>query len=220
MIVELKGHRVALLPQKALMFVDDRILVISDAHLGKVNHFRRSGIPVPSKANTQNTETLIQLIQTHKPVRVVFLGDLFHSYYNEEWEVMRQITNHFVAIRFQLILGNHDVLSPLQYERTGMSVHDELNMNGILLTHEPLKKNDENRFNLAGHIHPGVRLSGRGRQALTLPCFYFNHSLGLMPAFGTFTGLARIAVKKEDRIYVIADGKVMQVNGQKNEMHA
>jgi DNA ligase-associated metallophosphoesterase len=214
MIVALKGHRVALLPQKALMFVDYGVLVISDAHLGKANHFRKSGIPVPTNANTQNTETLIQLIQTHKPSRVVFLGDLFHSYYNEEWEVMRQVTNHFQAIQFQLILGNHDILSPLQYERTGMSVHEELDVNGILLTHEPLKESNHGYFNLAGHIHPGVRLSGRGRQALTLPCFHFSHRLGLMPAFGAFTGLARIAVKKEDRVYVIADGKVMQINGQ------
>lgn len=213
MEVELKGHRVKLLPQKALFFIDDRLLVISDAHLGKVNHFRRSGIPVPAKANTQNTETLVQLIHMHKPLRVIFLGDLFHSHYNEEWEVMRQITGHFAAISFQLVLGNHDIMSPWQYERTGMTVHDSLVMDGIVMTHEPLTHDINGNINLAGHVHPGVRLSGKGRQALTLPCFYFNTHVGLMPAFGAFTGLARISVKKDDRVFVIADGKVMKING-------
>ena len=43
------------------------ILFLADLHLGKINHFRRSGIPVPSKANDRNLELLIDLLQFTKP---------------------------------------------------------------------------------------------------------------------------------------------------------
>jgi uncharacterized protein len=210
MEIRLKDHRLFLLPQKAIHFPDENILVISDLHLGKINHFRRSGIPVPLKANDQNTETLIHLLGEIKPEQVIFLGDLFHSHYNDEWEVMGQVMRHYKTISFHLVQGNHDIMSDHQYEKHGLKVHDQIKMNSIVFTHHPTEVvNGE--FNIAGHIHPGVLLTGKGRQALTLPCFYFSQRLGLMPAFGAFTGLARIQVKKDDRVFVIADGKVMQV---------
>jgi DNA ligase-associated metallophosphoesterase len=214
MEINLKDHRIVLLPQKALHFPKEKILVISDLHFGKVNHFRRSGIPVPLKANDTNTETLIELFTGTKPDRVIFLGDLFHSHYNDEWEVIGQVIKHFRTISFELVQGNHDIMSKHQYERHQLKVYEQVLIDSILLTHEPLKEVGENLFNLAGHIHPGVRLSGRGRQALTLPCFYFGRTLGLMPAFGAFTGYLPIQVKKEDRVFVIADGKIIKVSDE------
>jgi DNA ligase-associated metallophosphoesterase len=214
MEINLKGHRVLLLPQKAMHFPEEKIVVISDLHFGKVNHFRRSGIPVPLKANDKNTETLIELFNKTKPERVIFLGDLFHSHYNDEWEVIGQVIKHFRSISFELVQGNHDIMSQHQYQRHRVNVHEQFQINEILLTHEPLEKPEDGQFNLAGHIHPGVRLSGRGRQALTLPCFYFSDTLGLMPAFGEFTGLATIRVKKNDRVFVIADGKIIDVKNE------
>jgi uncharacterized protein len=211
MEIDLKGHRVILLPQKALHLPDEKILVISDLHFGKVNHFRRSGIPVPLKANDQNIETLIELLGKTKPERVIFLGDLFHSHYNDEWEVLGQVVKHYQTISFELVEGNHDIMSAHQYGRHRLTLHTQLNIGSITLTHEPLDVVEEDHFNLAGHIHPGVRLSGRGRQAVTLPCFYFGKALGLMPAFGAFTGLAKISVKKDDRVFAIVEGKIIKV---------
>jgi metallophosphoesterase superfamily enzyme len=69
----------------------------------------------------------------------------------------------------------------------------------------------ENVYNVAGHIHPGVLLRGSGKQAVTLPCFHFSRQQAILPAFGSFTGLARIHPKKEDRIFVIVDETVMEV---------
>ncbi len=212
MEINLKGHRVRLLPQKALHFTEESILLLSDLHVGKVNHFRRAGIPVPLKANDRNTETLIDLLSSTKPQRVIFLGDLFHSHYNDEWEVIGQVIKHFRSVSFELVQGNHDIMSHHQYERHRVTVVDQLRIGSIVLTHEPLKEVEEGVLNLAGHIHPGVRLYGRGRQAVTLPCFYFGSKLALMPAFGAFTGLAAIKVKKEDQVFVIVEGKIVNVS--------
>lgn len=183
---------------------------MADLHFGKINHFRKSGIPVPARANDKNTEALIALLQTTKADRVIFLGDLFHSHYNEEWEVVGQIRKHFVNCTFELVLGNHDILSELQYNRNNLKVYlNELREGDLILTHEPMTDVPEGSYNLSGHLHPGVQLRGTGRQAVTLPCFYFGKHQGILPAFGSFTGLARIQPKKEDRIFVIADDKII-----------
>jgi DNA ligase-associated metallophosphoesterase len=213
MEVEVSGERVQLYPQKAIGLPARGILLVADLHFGKINHFRRSGIPVPVKANDKNSETLIDLLNKIKPERTIFLGDLFHSHYNDEWDVVGQILKHFSSCKFELVRGNHDILSRRQYERHNIQVHEDgLELGKLWLTHEPMETPHGGSYNLSGHIHPGVKLSGRGRQAVTLPCFSFGMNQGIMPAFGSFTGLYRITPKKDDRIFVIADQKIQQVN--------
>jgi len=210
MEIELLNEKAVLLPQKALWLKTKKTLLLADLHFGKINHFRKSGIPVPARANDKNTEALIAVVQATKPDRVIFLGDLFHSHYNEEWEVVGQIRKHFVNCAFELVLGNHDILSELQYERNNLKVYlNELREGDLILTHEPMTHVPMGSYNLSGHLHPGVQLRGTGRQAVTLPCFYFGKNQGILPAFGSFTGLARIQPKKEDRIFVIADDKII-----------
>jgi uncharacterized protein len=213
MNIEIRGHQLTMLPEKALVLTSEKTLLIADLHIGKINHFRRSGIPVPQKANDRNSELLIDVLNRVKPERVIFLGDLFHSHYNEEWEVLGQVLQHFSSCKFELVKGNHDIMSNLQYERHKMQVYEgALTIGPFVLTHEPLANTSEKNYNLAGHIHPGVHLLGKGRQSLTLPCFHFGERQGILPAFGSFTGLAKIHPKKNDRIFVIAEGKVLDVN--------
>lgn len=213
MIVEISGELFELLHHKAMFWPKKKALMLADLHLGKINHFRRSGIPLPSKANDRNIEMLMELIHQVKPERILCLGDLFHSHYNPEWEVFGEVIKHFNNIRFELILGNHDIMSDLQYQRKGILLHEELIIDNFILTHHPLESVAPGYYNMAGHIHPGVCLYGKGKQALTLPCFYFGEHQALLPAFGVFTGLARIRPLKEDKIFVVLEDKILHVNG-------
>ena len=210
--VEIAGETLHLLPQKAVFWPAEKILLLADIHLGKINHFRKSGIPVPSKANDRNIELLVELIWKTKPERVICVGDLFHSHYNPAWEVFGELVKHFAAISFELVIGNHDIMSGLQYERKKIAVVEELSIKSFLFTHHPLEEISDNHYNIAGHIHPGVRLIGKGKQHLTLPCFYFGKHHGLLPAFGMFTGLAIVKPKEEDKIFVIAEDKIVTVS--------
>jgi DNA ligase-associated metallophosphoesterase len=211
MEVEIMNELLELFPQKALFWKEPRILLLADLHLGKVNHFRKAGIAVPSKANDHNLELLMEVVGLTKPLRIVCLGDLFHSHYNPEWEVFGELVKHFASISFELVLGNHDIMSERQYERKGIQVHDELSIGPFIFTHHPLNEIQEQVYNMAGHIHPGVNLVGKGRQSVTLPCFYFGVRQALLPAFGMFTGLALIAPKKNDKVFVVAENKIIVV---------
>ena len=208
---EIFDERIVLFPQKALFWTNQKILLLADLHLGKINHFRKSGIPVPHKANDHNLEKLMELISLTKPERIVLLGDLFHSHYNPEWEVFGELVKHFSHIPFELVLGNHDIMSERQYERKGIRIHESLAIGKFLFTHHPLEEIPDDVYNISGHIHPGVNLRGKGRQSITLPCFYFGSRQAYLPAFGSFTGLALIAPKKQDKVFVVADNKVMSV---------
>lgn len=212
MKVEIFGEQMELLPQKAVFWGRERILFLADVHLGKVNHFRRSGIPVPPKANERNLELIIDLVNLTKPERVICLGDLFHSHYNPEWEVFGELVKHFVKISFELVLGNHDIMSEQQYVRKGIVVHNALRIAPFIFTHHPLEETDNEFYNLSGHLHPGVNMRGKARQSVTLPCFYFGENRGLLPAFGTFTGMARIYPKKNDRVFVIVEEKIIEIH--------
>ena len=210
--VSIVDEELVLLPEKAIFWKAKGVLMVADLHLGKINHFRKAGIPVPTKANDKNLELLLTLVQTIRPERLIFLGDLFHSHYNEEWEVMRTFIKTFPHVSFELVVGNHDILSNVQYERSHVKLHlDTLLEFPFVLSHHPLESVPDDQYNLAGHIHPGVQLLGKGKQSLTLPCFYFGEHQGILPAFGSFTGLARIQPKKNDQIYVLVENSIVKV---------
>ncbi len=176
--VEVFGEQFELFPQQAVFWPAEGILLLADLHLGKINHFRRSGIALPVKANDRNIELLIELIHATRPTRVICAGDLFHSHYNPEWEVLARVVKHFSAISFELVLGNHDIMSDLQYLRKGIVLHEALQIRKFIFTHHPQEVIAEGFYNIAGHIHPGVYLRGKGRQSVMLPCFYFGQRRG------------------------------------------
>ena len=212
MNVSIFGEQLEMYPQKAIFWRRQKMLLLADLHLGKVNHFRKSGIPVPPKANDKNLEGIVDLINHLVPERVVCLGDLFHSHYNPEWEVFGELVKHFNKASFELVLGNHDIMSGQQYKRKEIAVHETLSIRPFLFTHHPTKDDQGVLYNIAGHLHPGVRLTGKARQSITLPCFHFGEHIGLLPAFGAFTGLARIQPRKHDKVFVIIDDKVIAVH--------
>jgi uncharacterized protein len=214
MALELLASGIRLLAEKALFFERRKTLVVADLHFGKINHFRQAGLPVPSVANKRNAETLIDILNQWKPVRTIFLGDLFHSHYNEEWEVVGQIVYNFTACQFTLIRGNHDIMSEQQYARKGIKVIDRESIDGWILTHEPMNREEipQGEMNMAGHIHPGALLQGKGRQAITLPCFWLSSNQLILPAFGSFTGLAQIRPAENDGVFVILENKILEVS--------
>ena len=210
--LEFLGQTLRLHPLKALYWVEARTLMIADVHLGKASHFRKNGIPVPVAVADAGIDVLISVLLDFQPERVWFLGDLFHSTYNREWEDLAALVQQFSSVSFELIPGNHDILNASVYSDSGLVVLPEMLVEGPwLITHHPLETPHPELYNLAGHIHPGVRLSGAGKQTLRLPCFYFGQHQGILPAFGNFTGIAPLPVKKGDQVFVVADHQVIKM---------
>lgn len=77
----------------------------------------------------------------------------------------------------------------------------------LALTHHPEPVADAG-YTLAGHLHPCVHLPGRARDRLRLPCFWLGspqqRPLGVLPAFGEFTGMHPVHVREGDAVWVVA----------------
>ncbi len=212
MNINIGGNLLELLPEKAVLIPSEKIMIIADLHLGKIEHFRAAGINLPLAAATQTENRLVDLIEKHHPSRVIFLGDLFHSVQNQSYNTFQDTLSLFKKITFDLVIGNHDIMDMEDYTNLGISVYEELFINELWLTHEPKEEIKNGYYNLAGHIHPGVTLKGKGRQKMTLPCFYFGINNGLLPAFGYFTGKAIIKIEKKSDIFAIAEDKIFRIN--------
>jgi DNA ligase-associated metallophosphoesterase len=190
-----------------LFWQEKQFLFISDVHLGKVSHFRKYGAAVPRRAIPGNFALLDKCIADFSPRAIYFLGDLFHSYLNGEWQLFEE----WIAQRdcpVILVMGNHDIISPLKYEALGITVVPELVVDKFLFTHHPEQRADF--FTVSGHIHPAIRLTGRARQSLRLPCFYKGPQQLIMPAFGKFTGMHTVIKESGHEVYAIAEKEIIK----------
>ncbi len=195
-------------PLGGIFWAEKSILLISDVHLGKVAHFRKFGAAVPRKAIHKNYVLLDQIISDFEPFQICFLGDLFHSTLNREWELFENWVAKTPS-EIVLVSGNHDIISPHKFENFGIPIFQELIMDGFLLTHHPEKR--EGYFNFCGHIHPAVKLRGAGRQSLRLPCFFKTKDQLIFPAFGEFTGSHTLKPKKGDEVYAIVEDEIVEL---------
>jgi DNA ligase-associated metallophosphoesterase len=201
-----------LLPEKAIFLPDQRSLLIADPHFGKAAHFRKAGVPVPESVHHGDYVKITKLIQDFEPLHLFFLGDLFHSDFNHTWHELEAFRSNFMEVNFHLIKGNHDILPALFYRSELWTVHQQsVILGNLLLSHEPETGIPEGVVNICGHIHPGISLYGSGRQRLTLPCFFVSPNRIILPAFGRFTGLAKMVCEKQDRVFVLTDKKVVEV---------
>ena len=206
--IELNGQQVKL---KNRYLLHGKTLILSDLHLGKTLHFRKAGLAIPAAARDADQSELIRILILEKPESVLVVGDLFHSASNRECEELAMITSQFPSIHFELILGNHDILSPEVYRSMDFETCLSHSIGNLLLTHEPIIDLDPQIINIHGHIHPGIRLVGLGRQSMLVPCFFWTKQYFCLPAFVALTGLMRQKPKKADKVYGILQGEVSQV---------
>ncbi|MEO2053284.1 MAG: ligase-associated DNA damage response endonuclease PdeM [Allomuricauda sp.] len=191
-----------------LFWQEKSLLLISDVHLGKVSHFRKFGAAVPRKAVHKNFVLLDMLVSDFQPFQICFLGDLFHSSLNKEWELFE---NWVAKTPSEIILvaGNHDIIAPEKFQQLHIPIFPELVIDDFLLTHHPEEREDH--FTFCGHIHPAVKLQGFGRQRLRLPCFFKSKNQMILPAFGQFTGTHALTPTQEDEVFVIVEDSVVKV---------
>ncbi|NAY92603.1 ligase-associated DNA damage response endonuclease PdeM [Muricauda sp. JGD-17] len=184
------------------------LLLISDVHLGKVSHFRKFGAAVPRKAIHKNYVLLDKVVTDFQPFQICFLGDLFHSYLNKEWQLFENWVAKTPA-EIILVSGNHDIIAPEKFEQLQVKVFSEWVLDDFLLTHHPEER--EGLFTFCGHIHPAIKLQGFGRQRLKLSCFFKTKNQMILPAFGEFTGTHALQPSKEDEVYAIVEDAVVKV---------
>ena len=198
---------------RSIFWENEKALILSDLHLGKTGHFRKSGIAVPQNVLMEDMQRLVAQIQFYKPGKLIIVGDLFHSDANKEHDLFLKWRNDLGHLPVHLVKGNHDILQDSWYKEAAIIVHhDILHIGNFSFMHDI---NDcaasEKNYCFSGHIHPAVRINGAGRQSLQLACFYFGKKYAVLPAFGKFTGTFTVKPEKEDVVFGLVDNSVIRL---------
>lgn len=208
MEILINQHNFTLHSSGCIFWNTKKILLVSDVHLGKIAHFRKHGMAIPNDAIFENFTKLNVVLELFKPEIIIFLGDLFHSKINKEWELFAKWTKE-ISQEIILVEGNHDIIDKENYKELAIKIYHELVIDDLLFTHHPSERN--NFFNFCGHIHPGIKLKGLGRQFLNLPCFFQKPTQMILPAFGEFTGNFYMVPTENDLVYAITKEAVFKV---------
>lgn len=206
--IKIKNNHFVLHPSGAIFWEEKNSLLLADIHLGKVAHFRKNGIAVPQKAAGAFYEKITTLLTEFPIKRFLFLGDLFHSFLNNEWLLFAAWIKQQTASMI-LIEGNHDIIPARQFEKIEIQVVDQLTEGPFFFSHFPTEKKEH--FVFCGHIHPGVKLRGNGLQQMKMPCFFQSNQQMILPAFGAFTGLHILSPKEENQVYVTTGKEVIEI---------
>ncbi|WP_330892865.1 ligase-associated DNA damage response endonuclease PdeM [Ramlibacter alkalitolerans] len=214
--IRLAGEDALLHPSGALFLPAHATLLVADAHFGKAVSFRRLGVPVPRGTTSDNVARLDAALAETQARRLVFLGDFLHSarsHATGTLDVLHAWRERQGGLAVTLVRGNHDDRAGDPPASLGFEVVDEpLRLGHFALCHHPRPVGGA--YVLAGHWHPCISLSGRAFERLRLPCFWLGdetvpgNAVGILPAFGAFTGMHRIEPRSGDRIFPVADGVV------------
>lgn len=174
------GTDLAFLPSGALWWPDERLLCVSDLHLGRAERFARNAGALLPPYEVRDTLTRLEAdIEATAAAQIVCLGDSFDD--NEAarglaTEALDWITRLMAGRTWIWIEGNHDP-GPVGLGGTHLADHP---LGRLTFRHiaDPGASGE-----ISGHYHPKVRLKGRSR-----PCLLVDAARVILPAFGTYTG--------------------------------
>src|ERR1700712_5302648 len=109
-------------PERCIFWEEEKALILSDLHLGKTGHFRKSGIGVPQNLFKEDLQRLFSQVQFFKPTQLLIVGDMFHSHANKEVDMFLKWRNDLSQLHIRLIRGNHDILAKKMYAGANIEV--------------------------------------------------------------------------------------------------
>ncbi|WP_294230051.1 ligase-associated DNA damage response endonuclease PdeM [uncultured Shimia sp.] len=183
-IFSLAGTTLTALGSGALWWEDQRMLIVSDLHLGKTERVLRRGGPAMPPYETR--DTLIRLendLQSSNASTVICLGDSFDDV--EAAKTLPEADRLWISRlqagrRWVWIEGNHDP-GPIDLGGAHLA---ELPVPPLTFRHiAQTGKSGE----ISGHYHPKVRVQTRLRN-ISRPAFLIDSDRVILPAYGTYTG--------------------------------
>jgi len=195
--LQANGQVLWLLPERAVFLPESDTLIVADAHVGVTD---------------ESLAVLSDLVRRLEVNRIIFLGDFLHAARAEPAAmaaVLRWRERHgrleltLVRSRLDPRIVEPPVVLDVQ------AVDEPLMHRGLALCHRP--QPIEGAFVLAGYVYPCVSIGGRRHDWQRLPCFWFSPHFGVLPAFGTFTGMQAIKPAKGERIFGAAADRVFEL---------
>jgi hypothetical protein len=180
----------------ALWFPKQKVLAVSDFHIGYEEYLNMRGILLPRhqfKDTKERLHKIFSVLKT-KPKKIIITGDLkyeFGTVNREERFGLTDLLRFLVKNCDKLIVlrGNHDkILGFLQNEK--LKIMSELTLGNIFFAHGDSLIETKAKIIVVGHAHPAIKLSD-GLVAEKVKCFvrgkWKGKTLIVLPSFNLVT---------------------------------
>jgi uncharacterized protein len=217
--LQVHGQMLFLLPEKAVFLPQSDTLLVADTQIGMVSAFRTAPAPQDALVTDNTLCALTRLITRFSPKNIIFLGDLLHPQHalaispdlRNQLHQWREL-HHTLAMSW-VRAAHHDSVLALLHELRIHTPLEPLMHHGLALCHQPVHQ--DTGFVLAGALQPSVNIGGIGGRThdwLRLPCFWFSDHMGVLPAFGSLSGIEAIRAKRGDRVFAVATNRVFELH--------
>lgn len=152
----------------ALYLKKQKILVLSDMHIGFEESLARQGVLVPRFQYKDMVDRLEQVFAKVEPDTVILNGDLKHKFGSASKQEMKDTLRLFDYLsrkckKIIIVKGNHDPGISGLAKMKSVEVIDEYAVDDISIVHgNELPKSSANVI-IAGHEHPAVSLREQAR---------------------------------------------------------
>jgi hypothetical protein len=184
---------------KSLFLIKEKILIISDLHIGFEQIALDSGFFIPKTQHEDMKKTLEDILKKVKPEKIIILGDLKHDFgriNKQEWKETESFLNFLKKNVKDIVLikGNHDnMLEPL-VKKHKIKILDYYIEKKIAFFHGHKiwnKLYDKKiKIWIVGHKHPAIIIKKHAKQE-KYKCFlkgkYKDKQMIIMPSFFPLT---------------------------------
>ena len=197
-LVEVTGIMLEALPEGALWWTDESLLIVADLHFEKGSSFARRGQFLPPYDTAETLARLARLIDRLAPKTVIALGDSFHDtggasrMSDADREVLARMQQ---GRTWMWIAGNHD---PAPHDDLDGDCQGSLAIGRLMFRHEP--SSGQASGEIAGHLHPAARVAALGR-TVRRRCFVGDGDRLIVPAFGAYAGGLNILDQAYDGLF-------------------
>ena len=172
----------------ALYIKKEKILIISDLHLGFEEALNKQGVLVPRFQFKEIIKRLELILKKVDPKLIIINGDLKHEFgriSRSEWKQVTDLIDFLKDREILLIKGNHDnILGPIA-KKKNIKLIDRYDTKNITIIHGDKIPKKLNKTIIIGHEHPAVSFPGRKDQKYK--CFlkgkFERKTLIVMPSF-------------------------------------
>lgn len=204
-------QKVELSSDAALLWPEQRLLVVADLHLGRGLTREVLGHEDAVADDLAVLRRLGRVVHDSGAEKLIILGDFVHETEAVTAAMISMVANWRKTVHAEIILlrSSYDHLSAPVLNRWDMEPFgDSMLIAPLLFCYKPNPERPEPQ--VCGHLHPCARLSSTA-DSLKLPCFVVEPNRLLLPSFGSHPDGFEV-LDKDDRVfYVISDGEILLI---------
>jgi len=180
------SDKIEILKEKALFLREERLMAVTDLHLGYEGVLQQQGIAIPRRQKAVMLNSLEAIIDRYSPDVLLVNGDFKHNFsrnLDEEWLEVKEVLR-FLKDRTRLVVvrGNHDNYLATILHDMDIELRKSYRVGAYVFEHGHWDLRTKRKV-IIGHEHPALKLRDEVGAVVSLPAFIVGEEVVVMPAF-------------------------------------